>query len=209
MMELIRKMHRVWFGTPDARRAAEYATNLEAFRSLHPDWEIMEWNETNTPSKWMALAEGSRNYGELSDIVRMAALHEHGGLYMDHDIEVRCHVRFVLRPGYFCATIYPTLPDHAVNNCFVYSEPGNQILSKLLEHATRHVRKRPNNNWTPGYTGPGALSRLCVDMPNVYLVPDRYVYEPSFSDLKDDSYLIVHRSRFTWQKHIESPFDAL
>jgi len=38
-------IHYVWLGSKDI--PDEYAAFIENWRQLHPEWEIIEWNEKN------------------------------------------------------------------------------------------------------------------------------------------------------------------
>ena len=57
-----------------------------------PDWEYMRWNETNfdisSAPLYVRQAYEARKYAFVSDYVRLWALEQYGGLYMDVDFMV-------------------------------------------------------------------------------------------------------------------------
>ncbi len=65
--------------------------NVEAWGRLNPDFEIKEWNESNTDvSAWEfgRRAWRARKCGFLVDIIRPLKLYEEGGFYLDADVEL-------------------------------------------------------------------------------------------------------------------------
>lgn len=56
-----------------------------------PDYEIREWNETNFDVSARRYAHEAYTFGKyafVSDVARLHALHECGGIYLDTDVEV-------------------------------------------------------------------------------------------------------------------------
>ena len=57
-----------------------------------PDYEIVEWNESNTDmsfSPFMEQAYAAKKLAFVSDIVRLKVIFDHGGVYLDTDVELR------------------------------------------------------------------------------------------------------------------------
>lgn len=83
------KIHYCWFGNNPIPQLAEEC--LTSWRNHMPDWEYRFWNESNfdvdgTPYTKEAYANG--NYAFVSDYVRLWALENEGGVYLDVDFEV-------------------------------------------------------------------------------------------------------------------------
>lgn len=82
-------IHYCWFG-----RGAMPELALQCIESWHkymPDWNYKLWNEDNfdvTSTPYTKEAYESGKYAFVSDYVRLNALYEEGGLYMDVDFEV-------------------------------------------------------------------------------------------------------------------------
>lgn len=56
-----------------------------------PTWEIIEWSENNFDLSQNSFAQEAfnrRRYAFVTDYVRLKVLYDHGGVYMDSDVEV-------------------------------------------------------------------------------------------------------------------------
>ncbi|MCR8872910.1 glycosyltransferase [Phocaeicola barnesiae] len=54
-----------------------------------PDWEIVEWNEVNfdiNQSLYVQKALAHKKYAFVSDYIRLYALYNDGGIYLDTDV---------------------------------------------------------------------------------------------------------------------------
>lgn len=64
---------------------------IESWKKQLPDFEIIEWNESNFPIeqlKYTAEAFKLGKYAFVSDVARLYALNTYGGIYLDTDIEI-------------------------------------------------------------------------------------------------------------------------
>ncbi len=84
-----KKIHYCWFGgNPLPKLAIEC---IESWKKNCPDYEIIEWNEQNFDLSMFNYAQeayNSKKYAFVSDVCRLYALYNHGGIYMDTDVEV-------------------------------------------------------------------------------------------------------------------------
>ena len=84
-----RIIHYCWFG-----KGTMPATALRCIESWHrfmPDWEYVFWNEDNfdvSLYSYTQEAYEAKKYAFVSDVVRLKALKEQGGIYFDVDFEV-------------------------------------------------------------------------------------------------------------------------
>lgn len=83
-------IHYCWFGRrviPKNLRAY-----IETWHRHMPDWTYMEWNESNfditTAPLYVRQAYEAQKYAFVSDYVRLWALEQFGGVYLDTDVEV-------------------------------------------------------------------------------------------------------------------------
>jgi len=83
-----RKIHYCWVG--DNKKSPLIERCLESWHRVMPDFEIIEWNETNIPSHLEYCKEGLNRglWSKVSNFVRLWALFHEGGIYMDTDFEV-------------------------------------------------------------------------------------------------------------------------
>lgn len=84
-----KKIHYCWFG-----RGPMPETALQCIDSWHrhmPDWEFILWNEDNfdvSSYPYTHEAYDAKKYAFVSDVARLKALKEQGGVYFDVDFEV-------------------------------------------------------------------------------------------------------------------------
>lgn len=85
----IKKLHRIYFGfdgKPDP-----YLGYLSTWSEQLPDYQIIHWNASNLPVDqcyFSRMMYELKDYAFLSDYFRWWILREHGGIYLDADIEV-------------------------------------------------------------------------------------------------------------------------
>lgn len=85
-------VHCFWAGGPKTKLAQKCRASWEKFA---PDWEIREWDEAKAQAlasipgyRFFAYAIEHGKWSAASDWVRMAALYQEGGLYLDFDHEL-------------------------------------------------------------------------------------------------------------------------
>ena len=84
-----RIIHYCWFGgKPLSRKTARF---IEDWQKVCPDFEIVCWNEQNCDVEENEYVSGAHRCGKwafVSDYFRLKALYEHGGIYLDTDVEL-------------------------------------------------------------------------------------------------------------------------
>lgn len=80
-------IHCFWAGGPKTKLAEKC---LASWCRFAPDYEIREWNLSNLSSfsDFFRDAVAARKWAMASDWARMAVLKEHGGIYLDLDVEL-------------------------------------------------------------------------------------------------------------------------
>lgn len=84
-----KKIHYCWFGgkqIPD-----KYKRYMESWNKFCPDYEIVEWNESNydvSKCKYMQQAYEKKIWGFVPDYARIDIVYNHGGIYLDTDVEL-------------------------------------------------------------------------------------------------------------------------
>ena len=64
---------------------------MESWKKNCPDFKIIEWNEDNfkvDSCKYAAEAYANKKWAFVSDYARIKILEEHGGIYIDTDVEI-------------------------------------------------------------------------------------------------------------------------
>lgn len=84
-----KKIHYCWFGgkpIPD-----KYKRYMESWHKFCPDYEIIEWNESNydiSKCKYMQEAYEKKVWGFVPDYARIDIVYNNGGIYLDTDVEL-------------------------------------------------------------------------------------------------------------------------
>lgn len=82
-------IHYCWFGRGEMPKLMKKC--LKSWKKYCPDWEIIQWNEDNFDVNsvlWTKQAYETKKYAFVSDYVRLKALYEIGGVYLDTDVEL-------------------------------------------------------------------------------------------------------------------------
>lgn len=82
-------IHYCWFGKGEKSERAKLC--YESWKKYAPDWTIVEWNEDNFDTnltRWTELAYYYKKWAFVTDYVRLYALQNFGGVYMDTDVEL-------------------------------------------------------------------------------------------------------------------------
>lgn len=109
-------IHYCWFGPNPKSDLIQRC--IHSWKQLCPDYEIMEWNESNfdiSTNKYCQQAYNDKRYAYVSDIARLVVLLRYGGIYLDTDVEL-------LKP----------LDDLLYNTCFMGAENDNTVNTGLI-----------------------------------------------------------------------------
>lgn len=82
-------IHYCWFGRQPKPKDVEY--NIATWKKYCPDYRLVEWNEDNFNiqfNTYSRQAYENRKWAFVSDVARLYALVNMGGIYMDTDVEV-------------------------------------------------------------------------------------------------------------------------
>ena len=85
-----KRIHYCWFGHNPKPKLAEKCIN--SWKKKCPDYEIIEWNEDNFDIQnaplYVRQAYDAKKWAFVTDYVRLWAMVEYGGIYMDTDVQV-------------------------------------------------------------------------------------------------------------------------
>lgn len=84
-----KKIHYCWFGGNPLPEEAKKC--IESWKKYCPDYELIEWNEENfdiNSNQYVKEAYESKKFAFVTDYVRLYAMYNFGGIYMDTDVEV-------------------------------------------------------------------------------------------------------------------------
>jgi hypothetical protein len=83
-------IHYCWFGRNPLPKLAKKCK--KSWKRYCPDYEIIEWNEDNydlsSAPLYVRQAYEAKKWAFVTDYVRLHVVYEHGGIYMDTDVEL-------------------------------------------------------------------------------------------------------------------------
>ena len=114
---------------------------INSWKKLLPDYKIILWN-TNTfnlnDSIWVKEAYKAKKYAFCADYIRLYALYNYGGIYLDSDVEVLKSYNDLLELPYFIGLESKQYFEAAT----IGSEPHNPFIGECLKHyENRHFIK--------------------------------------------------------------------
>lgn len=112
-----KKIHYCWFGGKDKSEFIKQC--LDTWKEKLPDYEIVEWNETNfnvNMCDFTTRAYENKKWAFVADYARLYALYNYGGIYLDTDVEI----------------VKPFNYDILSQNCFLGFEDSNHLSTACI-----------------------------------------------------------------------------
>ena len=81
-------IHYCWFGSKMPKKIKK---NIEQWKLKLSDYQFIEWNESNFnyhSCEFVKEAYENKKWAFVSDYVRLKALQDYGGIYLDTDVEI-------------------------------------------------------------------------------------------------------------------------
>ena len=130
MIEIPKKIHYCWFGGNEKSDLMKKC--IESWKSVLPEYEIIEWNEEKfySDNRYFQEALRMKKYAFASDYARLKIILDHGGVYLDTDVEVLKDLTPILENGGFLAL--ETTNNVATGLGFA-AEKGNEVIKKILD----------------------------------------------------------------------------
>lgn len=130
-MSIPKIIHYAWFGKGKMPELAEKC--IESWKRHLPDYKLVEWNEENFDvNEFIYTKEAYENkkFAYVTDVVRLYALKNAGGIYMDTDVEVLKPLdRFLELKGFSGFE-----SDTQIPTGIMAAEPHNQWISDQLAY---------------------------------------------------------------------------
>lgn len=189
-MEIPHIIHQVWSGKHEP--LPEHLAILgETWRSLHPDWEYIIWDEKHIIEFILQyFPQYKKLYDEYVydvqrwDVIRYLILYQFGGVYADFDYECLEPMDKWLEGKQCCFSLDPD--EHArifqkpyiVTNAFMASAPGHPFIKKIIEESTVETDwdKADKFNYVLNTTGPYMITRAYdsyEDKNDLFLFPSK------------------------------------
>lgn len=196
-----RNFHFIWVGDEPLPRWAE--ENICSWLRFHVGWEVYLWTDGSVPSHFPArdYYDEQSNPGAKADILRLAVLHQYGGLYLDVDVECWRRIDYWLDREALLVEESSATPE-TISNALMGFERGNPFLKfcldRIVEDAEAHKERVSLS------TGPGHVSRMHkVAGSELPIVRDHRVFFPfdwGHPRVVFPETIAVHQWRGSWRK---------
>lgn len=124
-------IHYCWFGKGKMPKLAEKC--IKSWNKFCKDYKIICWNEENfdiDQNEYVRQAYENRKYAFVTDYVRLFALYNYGGIYMDTDVEViKSLDEFLKNKAFSGFESYSTVPTG-----IMASEAKLPVFKELLDY---------------------------------------------------------------------------
>ena len=132
-----KKIHYCWFGTKEKDKLIKKC--IKSWKKKLPDYEIIEWNQNNfdlTQNQFALQAYREKKYAFVTDYVRLWALYNFGGIYLDSDVEVvKSLDKFLEYPAFGGFSSTPQFGGcWEIPTACMGAEPKNEWIKYLLDY---------------------------------------------------------------------------
>lgn len=139
-----KKIHYCWFGGKMPNILRE---NIEKWRELCPDYEIIGWNESNYnvhKNLYASQAYNMEKWGYVPDYIRLDLIYRYGGIYLDTDIELVKRPDELLYQEGFISFDTSLLVNLGAG---FGAKPGNSIIKALRDYYDNVIFSYPNGEF--------------------------------------------------------------
>lgn len=182
-------IHYCWFGgNPKPKSVVKM---IASWQKYCPDYQIMEWNESNFDinfSRYTQEAYQCRKWAFVSDVARLYALYNYGGIYFDTDVEVVKSFDSLLNNDLFlgfegtkliATSTIGAVAQHPIIENFLneykhlsfIDDAGNLDTTTNVERLTKLINSQYNVNWDSTEQQLGDIHIY----PSVYFSPFDYI----------------------------------
>ncbi len=125
-------IHYCWFGGNEKPKL--FKKCYESWKKHCPDYEIIEWNESNfdltSCPLYVRQAYQAKKWAFVTDYVRLKVVYDNGGIYFDTDVELRKNTDFLLEYKAFFGF---ENREYVATGLGFGAEKGTKILQELLQ----------------------------------------------------------------------------
>lgn len=199
-----KKIHYCWFGGNPLPELAIKC--IESWKKFLPDYEIIEWNESNYDVHkipYISQAYNVKKYAFVSDFARFDILYEHGGIYFDTDVEVIKDMTDIIEQGAFAGIESPGALNAGLG---IASPAASPIYKEILDSYKKSsfIKENGQNDLTTvvtrvsdifkkyGFTDENKIQKIA----DVTIYPVEYFcpkdYETGELNITDNTYSIHH-----------------
>lgn len=115
------------------KKSEKFETYINSRKKFCPDYQIIERNENNfdiNANTYVKNAYQKESRAFVSDYARFFVLYNHGGIYMDTDIEVIKNLDIFLQDDFFTAMEN----EENVGSSLIWSIPEHKFAKEMLDY---------------------------------------------------------------------------
>ncbi|KAF2334178.1 glycosyltransferase [Flavobacterium ginsenosidimutans] len=173
-------IHYCWFGGADHSDIQKMC--IDSWRKHLPDYEIILWNESNSDMAhpFVKFAYESKKYAFVADYVRLKAVRDYGGIYLDTDMFVLKTFDDLLNDSFFIGA-----EDKKLISAGIF---GGEKDSEYIKECLKYYENLNPQNWQLKLAIPRVLTRSFETysgkklhvFDNIICERDVKVYTPDF-----------------------------
>lgn len=202
-MSIPKIIHYCWFGRSEKDDLTKKYINT--WKKILPDYEFKEWNESNfniNINKYVFEAYNNKKWAFVSDYVRIWALYNQGGIYLDTDVEVIKNFEDLLESDLF----FGLEQKGRVSTAVIGAKRKNNFLKDILNYYDT-IRFEVNGvlNQTPNTI---IISEMLYNkgldkeqQENCIIDNSIYIYSQEYFSPKDPLTNVINRSNNTYAIH--------
>ena len=176
---------------------------MKSWKEKLSDYDFMKWDFTKfdkSSSAWVSEAFDNKKYAFAADYIRLFAVYNYGGIYMDMDIEVLKSFDQLLYYPYMFAYERPNQPWIEAG-CFG-AEKGNEFIGKCLDrYEGRHFIK-PDGSFDQ-LPLPQVMSKVMEESSFNYIIyPWNYFTAKSYDtglESPNEATFTIHHFAGSWK----------
>lgn len=207
---MVKKIHYCWFGGKELPSKVKKC--IATWKKMLPDYEIKEWNEKNfdiNTSTFVKEAYDKKKWAFVSDYVRIYALYNEGGIYLDTDVKILKDISHIVDKDMFLGYEDSGYVGTAVIGV---KEKQNKYIKEILEYYNNI--EHFNEDIMYNYVNPAIITRILnkyssnvneqgirIFDNNVYVYPRDYFFPLNYNyseKLYTENTCMVHLFNATW-----------
>lgn len=128
-MSIPKIIHYCWFG---GNIPAKFEKYIDQWRKKCPDYELKLWNENSfdlSSVEYLKKAVKAGRWAFVADYVRLAALYQYGGIYLDTDVELLGTFDSLLDQK----LVFGFETSRQINGAIILAEKENPFIREVLD----------------------------------------------------------------------------
>lgn len=206
-----KKIHYCWFGR--GQKSELILRCIESWKKYCPDYEIIEWNEDNldiTQCDYAREAYEEKKWAFVSDYARLCVLEEHGGIYLDTDMQLLKPIdEFLDNEGvlafeakdYVCLGIIGVVKNHPFISLMKQEYETIYFRNDgSLDETTTNVQRMRKHLLSGGLKNNGKQQTVC----GMTIYPQKLFFPYDFKmifDIAPKSAYSIHHAAGSWKNN--------